>query len=114
MKSSSVARLVLASALAFFVPPAAIARAASPPVAAKVAPKPKRPKKPRTTTVVLFHVNRRDTFTLRQRDLQGRLPKGYQRRFDRFLRCHYTNQQHAMNPRLVRLLYQAGRHWPGK
>src|SRR5579862_9094747 len=45
------------------------------PLAAK---KVKAPKKPRTTTVVLYHVNRRDTFTLRQRDLQGRLPKGYQ------------------------------------
>jgi len=81
------------------------------PLAAK---KVKAPKKPRTTTVVLYHVNRRDTFTLRQRDLQGRLPKGYQKRFDRFLRCHYTNQQHGMNPRIVRLLYQTGRHWPGK
>lgn len=92
------------------------ARAATPPTAspaAKKAPK-KAPKKPRTTTVVLYHVNRRDTFTLRQRDLQGRLPKGYQKRFDHFARCHYTNQQHAMNPRLVRLLYQTGRHWPGK
>ncbi|HEY2728384.1 MAG TPA: DUF882 domain-containing protein [Polyangia bacterium] len=74
----------------------------------------KGPKKPRTTTVVLFHLNHRDTFTLRQRDMQGRPPKGFQKRFDRFLRCHYTNKQHAMNPRLVRLLYQTGRHWPGQ
>jgi hypothetical protein len=51
---------------------------------------------------------------LRQKDMQGRPPKGFQKRFDRFLRCHYTNKQHAMNPRLVRLLYQTGRHWPGK
>ncbi len=71
-------------------------------------------RKPKTTTVVLYHVNRRDTFTLRQKDMQGRPPKGFQKRFDRFLRCHYTNKQHAMNPRLVRLLYQAGRHWPGQ
>ena len=74
----------------------------------------KGPKKPRTTTVVLFHLNHRDTFTLRQRDMQGRPPKGFQKHFDRFLRCHYTNKQHAMNPRLVRLLYQTGRHWPGQ
>jgi hypothetical protein len=46
--------------------------------------------------------------------MQGRPPKGFQKRFDRFLRCHYTNKQHAMNPRLVRLLYQTGRHWPGQ
>jgi len=133
MKSSSVARFVFVSALVLLAALERPARAAPPTTAkttsaAKKAPlaqagkrdskqggrAKKAPKKPRTTTVVLFHVNRRDTFTLRQRDLQGRLPKGYQRRFDRFLRCHYTNQQHAMNPRLVRLLYQAGRHWPGK
>ncbi|HEV3032715.1 MAG TPA: DUF882 domain-containing protein [Polyangia bacterium] len=74
----------------------------------------KGPKQSRTTTVVLFHLNHRDTFTLRQRDMQGRPPKSFQKRFDRFLRCHYTNKQHAMNPRLVRLLYQTGRHWPGR
>jgi len=129
MKSSSVARFVFVSALVLLAAlesPARAGPATTTTSAAKKAPLAqagkkaskkggkKAIKKPRTTTVVLFHVNRRDTFTLRQRDLQGRLPKGYQRRFDRFLRCHYTNQQHAMNPRLVRLLYQAGRHWPGK
>jgi uncharacterized protein YcbK (DUF882 family) len=76
--------------------------------------KAKGPKKPRTTTVILYHLNRRDSFTLRQKDMQGRPPKGFQKRFDRFLRCHYTNKTHAMNPRLVRLLYQTGRHWPGQ
>jgi uncharacterized protein YcbK (DUF882 family) len=79
----------------------------------KTAKAPKVAKKPKTTTVVLYHLNRRDTFVLRQRDMQRR-PKGFQKRFDRFLRCHYTNKQHAMNPRLVRLLYQTGRHWPGE
>jgi uncharacterized protein YcbK (DUF882 family) len=77
-------------------------------------PRAKGPKVPKTTTVVLFHVNRHDTLALRQRDAQGRPVKGQQKRFDRFLRCHYTNKQHAMNPRLVRLLYQTGHHWPGK
>jgi len=80
----------------------------------KGGPKAKGPRKPKTTTVVLYHLNRRDTFTLRQKDMQGRPPKGFQKRFDRFLRCHYTNKTHAMNPRLVRLLYQTGRHWPGQ
>ncbi|HVU52005.1 MAG TPA: DUF882 domain-containing protein [Polyangia bacterium] len=104
--------------------------AAKPPVAAKAAPKtparppsaakgpkakgPKAAKRPRTTTVVLYHLNRRESFTLRQKDVQGRPSKGFQKRFDRFLRCHYTNKTHAMNPRLARLLYQAGRHWPGQ
>jgi uncharacterized protein YcbK (DUF882 family) len=92
--------------------------AAAKPKAAKLSTKKlqakKPPKKPKTTTVVLYQLNRHDTFTIRQRDLQGRPPKGFQKRFDRFLRCHYTNTQHAMNPRIERLLYQTGRHWPGQ
>jgi uncharacterized protein YcbK (DUF882 family) len=71
----------------------------------------KRP--PKNGPVVLYHVNRRDTMALRLRDSQGRPVKGLQRRFDRFLRCHHTGSQHAMNPRLARLIYQTGRHWPG-
>jgi uncharacterized protein YcbK (DUF882 family) len=63
--------------------------------------------------VVLYHVNRRDTMTLRLRDSQGRPVKGLPRRFERFLRCHHTNTQHPMNMRLARLIYQTGRHWPG-
>jgi len=50
---------------------------------------------------------------LRLRDEHGRPVRGQQKRVDRFLRCHYTNVQHAMNPRLTTLLYQTGRHWPG-
>lgn len=82
--------------------------------AGKGAAKAGKPKKPKTTTVVLYHLNRHDTLVLHQKDFQGRPPKGFQKRFDRFLRCHYTNTQHAMNPRLERLLYQTGRHWPGQ
>jgi uncharacterized protein YcbK (DUF882 family) len=82
---------------------------------AKAPKAPKATKKPRTTTVVLYQLNRHDeSFTLRQKDMQGRPPKGFQKRFDRFLRCHYTNKTHAMNLRLARLLYQTGRHWPGQ
>jgi uncharacterized protein YcbK (DUF882 family) len=69
----------------------------------------KRPKPP-PPNVVLFQINTKETMTLKP----GRPPKGFQRRFDRFLRCHHTNKTHAMNPRLVRLLYQTGRHWPGR
>jgi Bacterial protein of unknown function (DUF882) len=39
--------------------------------------------------------------------------RGPQKRFDRFLRCHYTNRQHTMSPRLMALLYSTGRHYPG-
>lgn len=111
--------LVVTTTLALLSAPgasAAPAPAAAKPVAAKPASKKaaKKPARSKTTTVVLYHLNRHDTMVLRQKDLQGRPPKGFQKRFDRFLRCHYTNKQSAMNPRLVRLLYQAGRHWPGK
>jgi len=40
--------------------------------------------------------------------------KGMQRRFDHFLRCHYTNVEHKMDPRLMKLLFQTGHHWPGR
>jgi hypothetical protein len=48
------------------------------------------------------------------RDDKGRPLRGVQKRFDHFLRCHNTNVTHAMNPRLVRLLYAVGRHYPGR
>jgi uncharacterized protein YcbK (DUF882 family) len=71
-------------------------------------------KVPKNAPVLLVHINRHEEMSLRMRDAQGRPIKGLQRRFDRFLRCHHTNKQHAINPRLMRLLYQIGKHWPGK
>ncbi len=82
--------------------------------ATKTAPKKGAKKPPKNAPVVLLHVNRKDVMSLRLRDAQGRPVKGMQRQFNRFLRCHHTNAQHAMNPRLMRLLYQTGKHWPGK
>ena len=64
--------------------------------------------------MTLFTVNHKETLSLRLRDAQGKPVKGKQKRFDRFLRCHHTDKKHAMNPRLMRLLYQTGRHWPGQ
>jgi uncharacterized protein YcbK (DUF882 family) len=114
MGLSLASRLALASALVCASALASPARATLTARPALSASARKSAKKPRTTNVVLFHVNRRDTFVIHQRDMQGRPPKGFQKRFDRFLRCHYTNTTHAMSPRLERLLYQTGRHWPGK
>jgi len=74
----------------------------------------KKSKGPKNPPVVLYSVNHKETFPLRLRDGQGKPIKGNQRRFDRFLRCHHTEAKHAMNPRLMRLLYQTGRHWPGR
>jgi uncharacterized protein YcbK (DUF882 family) len=97
--------LVPALALALLTP-AGIAAAST---TAKTSTK--RPSK--NGPVELYHVNRRETMLLRMRDEHGRPVRGQQKRVDRFLRCHYTNVQHAMNPRLTTLLYQTGRHWPG-
>jgi len=72
-----------------------------------------RPPRPRSTVVELYNVNRHEMLQLKLRDERGRAVRGPQKRFDRFLRCHYTNQQHTMNPRLMALLYSTGRHWPG-
>jgi uncharacterized protein YcbK (DUF882 family) len=68
----------------------------------------------RNPAVELYQVNRKETLVLRLRDDKGRPIKGLQRRFDQFSRCHYTNTVHAMNPRLVKMLYDVGRHWPGR
>jgi uncharacterized protein YcbK (DUF882 family) len=67
----------------------------------------------RNAPVELFAVNTRETLQLRLRDDKGRPLRGVQKRFDHFLRCHHTGKQHAMNPRLVRVLYQVGKHYPG-
>jgi uncharacterized protein YcbK (DUF882 family) len=82
--------------------------------AANVAKKPKAPRPPKNPPVVLFTVNHKETFSLRLRDGQGKPIKGNQKRFDKFLRCHHTEKKHAMNPRLMKVLYQTGRHWPGR
>ena len=71
-------------------------------------------KVPKNAPVVLYQINRRETMALRLRDGKGRPVKGVQRRFDHFLRCHYTNVEHKMDPRLMKLLFTTGHHWPGR
>jgi uncharacterized protein YcbK (DUF882 family) len=75
-------------------------------------------KRPRTTgstpPVILYHVNHRETLRLRLADGSGKPVRGLQGQMNRFLRCHYTNKQHAMNPRLTRLLYEIGQHYAGR
>ncbi len=69
---------------------------------------------PRNPPVQLFHVNTRETLKLRFADERGRPIRGWQKRFQRFMRCHHTNTLHRMDPRLPRLLYQVGRHYEGR
>jgi uncharacterized protein YcbK (DUF882 family) len=96
---------------------AVAAPAKAPGTATKAAAKPTKTSKrkgPKNPPVVLYTVNHKETFALRLRDAKGAPVRGNQKRFDRFLRCHHTEAKHSMNPRLMRLLYQTGRHWPGK
>ena len=72
--------------------------AARPRVAAKSPSRASRKNAP----VELFQVNLHESMQIRLRDANGRPVRGQQRRFDRFLRCHYTNVVHPMNPRLLR------------
>ena len=90
------------------------ARAADARASKTAAAKPKKPVVNRNGPVELFSVNGSETLLLRLRDDKGRPLRGVQKRFDHFLRCHHTNVQHPMNPRLVRLLYQVGKHYPGR
>ncbi len=76
------------------------------PVKKKVPPKPK--------SVVLFQVNRRESIRMRFVDDRGRPITGVQKRLDRFFRCHHSNNQGKMNPRLMRLLFAVGQHYPGR
>jgi uncharacterized protein YcbK (DUF882 family) len=75
-------------------------------------------KKPRIAAkaqpVILYHVNHRETLRLRMADDLGRPVRGLQGQINRFLRCHYTKKQKAMNPRLTRLLFEIGKHYAGR
>jgi uncharacterized protein YcbK (DUF882 family) len=68
---------------------------------------------PRNPPIELFQINSKETFSLRFADERGRSIVGWQKRFQRFMRCHHTNTQHRIDPRLPRLLYQTGRHFVG-
>jgi uncharacterized protein YcbK (DUF882 family) len=88
--------------------------ATTPSAKAKTKPKEKKPVVPRNAPVEMLAVNGKEKLMLRLRDDKGRPMRGVQKRFDHFLRCHHTNVTHPMNPRLVRVLYQVGKHYPGR
>jgi uncharacterized protein YcbK (DUF882 family) len=67
----------------------------------------------RNPPVDLFQINTKESFVLRFSDERGRPIQGWQKRFQRFMRCHHTNTQHRIDPRLPRLMYQTGRHFAG-
>ena len=77
--------------------------------AAKPAQKPK--KFPRYAPIELFHINTKETLMLRFFDDRGKPIKGWQKKFDKFMRCHQTGTVFKMDPRLARMLYEVGRHY---
>jgi uncharacterized protein YcbK (DUF882 family) len=79
--------------------------------AAKQAKKPK--KSSRYAPVELFHINTKETLMLRFQDDRGKAVKGWQKRFDKFMRCHQTGAVHKMDMRLAHMLYQTARHYEG-
>ena len=78
----------------------------------KVASKPGK-KLSRYAPVEFYQINTKETLHLRFQDDRGRPIKGWQKRFERFMRCHQTGAMHKMDPRLAHLLYQTARHYEG-
>lgn len=75
----------------------------------------KKPKKlPRYAAVELYQINTKETLLLRFQDDRGRPIKGWQKRFDRFMRCHQTGTVFKMDTRLGHMLYQTARHYEGR
>jgi uncharacterized protein YcbK (DUF882 family) len=94
--------------------PAKPAAAGSKPASAKKKTPGKQKKPPRPKVIELFHVNSKETLRLRFVDDRGKPIKGVQKRADHFFRCHHTRATSRMHPRLLRLLFDVGRHWPGQ
>jgi uncharacterized protein YcbK (DUF882 family) len=109
-RSVGAKRTLLLALAMLFGAPAAASAASLPQGGAGARPAGGR-KSPRSPTVVLFHVNRRETLKLRLFDERGRPLPGLGRRLTQFFRCHHTNKRHIINPRLVRLIYETGRHY---
>jgi uncharacterized protein YcbK (DUF882 family) len=85
-------------------------RTKSPAKLSRANPRPRRKWSP----VELFHVNRREKMMMRLADDRGRPVRSLPNQAARFLRCHHTNKQHRMDPRLLRLIYETGRHYQGR
>ena len=74
----------------------------------------KKPKKlSRYAAVELYQINTKETLMLRFQDDRGRPIKGWQKRFDKFMRCHLTGAVHKMDTRLPQLLYKTARQFEG-
>jgi uncharacterized protein YcbK (DUF882 family) len=101
----TVARPALAKAMSKSQGPAR--KVPARPVAKKRTP-------PKPKVIELVQVNTHETFKLRFVDDRGRPVQGLQKRANHFFRCHHTQAQGRMHPRLLKLLFETGRHWPGQ
>ncbi len=81
--------------------------------AAQGKPAKKTKKLPRYAAVELYQINTKETLKLRFQDDRGRPIKGWQKRFDKFMRCHQTGAVHKMDTRLAHLLYKVARDFDG-
>jgi uncharacterized protein YcbK (DUF882 family) len=73
----------------------------------------KTKKASRYAAVELYQINTKETLKLRFYDDHGRPIKGWQKRFERFMRCHLTNTTHKMDGRLAQMLYKTARSFEG-
>jgi uncharacterized protein YcbK (DUF882 family) len=108
--------VVLSTAVLLFsrVAPAAPQPSTSASKSAAKTAQAKKPKKvSRYAPVELFQINTKETLMLRFQDDRGRPIKGWQKRFDKFMRCHLTGAVFKMDTRLAQLLYKTARHFDG-
>jgi uncharacterized protein YcbK (DUF882 family) len=59
-------------------------------------------------------VNLHESLRFRPYDELGRPRPGAGHELERLLRCWHNGKAHRVNPRLSRVLYQVGRHFPGR
>jgi uncharacterized protein YcbK (DUF882 family) len=67
----------------------------------------------RYAPVELYEINTKETLRLRFYDDKGMPIKRWQKRFNRFMRCHVTGTVFRMDSRLPHMLYKVGRHFEG-
>lgn len=73
----------------------------------KSAPRPQPPQ----PAVELVHLTTHATYRLRADSAQGGFSAAKLRALSQLLRCHHTGKRHAINERLIQILYSTSRHY---
>ncbi|MEK6606061.1 MAG: DUF882 domain-containing protein [Myxococcota bacterium] len=68
----------------------------------------------RYPTVTVSHTGFGKSIAFKLYDAQGHAVRKEVRRLEELLRCHHTGRRHALDHRLVALLYRVARHYPGQ